>query len=224
MNFQIATVGPWVLLVLGVVVCARTIWNPKANWKLLLIGFCMCGVAVYGVTFLESMGRAAQLMNNLEAKPGSESTQAAVDAVKDGAVSPQDQKTLLASVMDQPVTNLNQILSNSIATAKDPKGKQTLQTYLSRLESKQFIAEHLTDGIKKGTVSYRTVTTPSLEQLVHRVVSLFEQYVKLSQSLNPETMIAAVRLLADGSGRTDLVPHPSRRTSQDQRPPPRRCP
>jgi ATP-dependent Lon protease len=35
--------------------------------------------------------------------------------------------------------------------------------------------------------------TPQIEQLTQRVTSLFEQYVKLQQSLNYETMIAAVR-------------------------------
>ncbi|HEX9157238.1 MAG TPA: AAA family ATPase, partial [Syntrophales bacterium] len=44
------------------------------------------------------------------------------------------------------------------------------------------------------TAVYRPVTTPSLEQLVQRVTALFEQYVKLSQSLNYETMIAAVKV------------------------------
>jgi ATP-dependent Lon protease len=43
------------------------------------------------------------------------------------------------------------------------------------------------------TTAYRPVSTPSLEQLQQRVTSLFEQYVKLSQSLNYETMIAAVK-------------------------------
>jgi ATP-dependent Lon protease len=44
------------------------------------------------------------------------------------------------------------------------------------------------------TKAFRTVTTPSLEQLVQRVTSLFEQYVKLSQSLNYDTMIAAIKV------------------------------
>ncbi len=35
---------------------------------------------------------------------------------------------------------------------------------------------------------------PQIEQLMQRVTSLFEQYVKLQQSLNYETMIAAVRM------------------------------
>ena len=44
------------------------------------------------------------------------------------------------------------------------------------------------------TATHRPVSTPSLEQLVQRVTSLFEQYVKLSQNLNYETMIAAVKV------------------------------
>jgi ATP-dependent Lon protease len=54
------------------------------------------------------------------------------------------------------------------------------------------------------TTSYRPVSTTSLEQLQQRVTALFEQYVKLSQSLNYETMIAAVK--SDDIGKfTDTV-------------------
>jgi ATP-dependent Lon protease len=44
------------------------------------------------------------------------------------------------------------------------------------------------------TVSYKVELGPQLEALVTRVTGLFEQYVKLSQNLNYETMIAAVRV------------------------------
>ena len=51
--------------------------------------------------------------------------------------------------------------------------------------------------------------TPQVEQLMQRVHSLFEQYVKLQQSLNYETMAASARV------RTNLrsLPTPSLRTS-----------
>jgi len=41
---------------------------------------------------------------------------------------------------------------------------------------------------------YATETTPQIEAGMQRVTGLFEQYVKLCQSLNYETMIAAVRM------------------------------
>jgi len=44
------------------------------------------------------------------------------------------------------------------------------------------------------TANYRVEAGPQLEALVTRVTGLFEQYVKLSQNLNYETMIAAVRV------------------------------
>jgi ATP-dependent Lon protease len=44
------------------------------------------------------------------------------------------------------------------------------------------------------TVNFKVEPGPQLEALVTRVTGLFEQYVKLSQNLNYETMIAAVRV------------------------------
>src|SRR5204862_2345762 len=54
-----------------------------------------------------------------------------------------------------------------------------------------------TDGYMQVSVRvarYTTETNPQIETGMQRVTSLFEQYVKLCQSLNYETMIAAVRV------------------------------
>ena len=44
------------------------------------------------------------------------------------------------------------------------------------------------------TVSYKVEAGSQLEALISRVTTLFEQYVKLSQNLNYETMVAAIRV------------------------------
>jgi ATP-dependent Lon protease len=44
------------------------------------------------------------------------------------------------------------------------------------------------------TSTFKVETGPSLEALTARVTQLFEQYVKLSQNLNYETMVAAIRV------------------------------
>jgi ATP-dependent Lon protease len=44
------------------------------------------------------------------------------------------------------------------------------------------------------TANYKIETGPQLDALIGRVTGLFEQYVKLSQNLNYETMIAAIRV------------------------------
>ena len=46
--------------------------------------------------------------------------------------------------------------------------------------------------LRRGKSSFEM--TPAVEQLMQRVTSLFESYVKLQQSLNYETMIASVRM------------------------------
>src|SRR5438477_5122187 len=53
------------------------------------------------------------------------------------------------------------------------------------------------EGFFRATVktsAYKVETGPQLDALVTRVTGLFEQYVKLSQKLNYETMIAAIRV------------------------------
>ncbi len=54
------------------------------------------------------------------------------------------------------------------------------------------------------TSKYTTEVTPAIETAMQRVTSLFEQYVKLCQSLNYETMIAAVRM-EDPAKLTDTI-------------------
>ena len=48
------------------------------------------------------------------------------------------------------------------------------------------------------TTRYPPSTDPELDQLISRVTASFEQYIKQSQSLNYETMIAAVRVVEPG--------------------------
>ena len=53
------------------------------------------------------------------------------------------------------------------------------------------------DGFFRAVVRpihFKAEPSPALEALINRVTALFEQYVKLSQSLNYETMIAAARV------------------------------
>src|SRR5713226_8604968 len=70
----------------------------------------------------------------------------------------------------------------------------------------------LVEGIERGKIlqvvvrvaRYATETTAPIEAGMQRVTGLFEQYVKLCQSLNYETMIAAVRM-EDPAKLTDTI-------------------
>src|SRR5437667_1982100 len=102
-----------------------------------------------------------------------------------------------ASVDDPKPNEIYQVgtISNIVQSLKLPDGNiKVLVEGLERGKIQKISNEEGFFRVTVKTVAYRTVSTPSLEQLVQRVTSLFEQYVKLSQSLNYETMIAAVKV------------------------------
>ncbi len=85
-------------------------------------------------------------------------------------------------------------IGNIVQSVKMPDGN--IKVLVEGLERARAIEMNDSDGFFVATVSTVKVEfepSPQIEQLVQRVTSLFEQYVKLQQSLNYETMIAAVR-------------------------------
>ena len=86
-------------------------------------------------------------------------------------------------------------VANIVQSLKLPDGN--IKVLVEGIDRGKILKISNEDGYFRVTIQtkiFRTVTTPSLEQLVQRVTSLFEQYVKLSQSLNYETMIAAIKV------------------------------
>jgi ATP-dependent Lon protease len=113
-----------------------------------------------------------------------------------------DKKIFLATqhdaAVDDPKPNeIYQVgtVSNIVQSLKLPDGN--IKVLVEGGERAKIIKISNDDGFYRVAVQtkvFRTVSTPSLEQLQQRVTGLFEQYVKLSQSLNYETMIAAVKV------------------------------
>src|SRR5690242_4489565 len=102
-----------------------------------------------------------------------------------------------ASLDDPKPNDIYQVgtIANIIQSLKLPDGN--IKVLVEASERGKILKVASEEGYFRATVktaSYRIVSTPSLEQLVQRVISLFEQYVKLSQSLNYETMIAAAKV------------------------------
>jgi ATP-dependent Lon protease len=86
-------------------------------------------------------------------------------------------------------------LANIVQSVKLPEGNiRVLVEGVERAKAVQIISE---DGFYHATlqlVPTRSEPSPQIEQAVRRLNGLFEQYVKLSQSLNYDTMIAAARV------------------------------
>jgi ATP-dependent Lon protease len=85
-------------------------------------------------------------------------------------------------------------IGNIVQSVKMPDGN--IKVLVEGLERGRAVEMNDADGFFVATVhtaKSELEASPKVEQLIQRVTSLFEQYVKLQQSLNYETMIAAVR-------------------------------
>jgi ATP-dependent Lon protease len=94
---------------------------------------------------------------------------------------------------------------NIVQSLKLPDGN--IKVLVEGVERGKVLQVTETEGFFQATVRtahYETPVTPPIEAAMQRVTSLFEQYVKLCQTLNYETMIAAVRM-EDPAKLTDTI-------------------
>lgn len=102
-----------------------------------------------------------------------------------------------ASVDDPRPDEIYQIgtLANIVQSVKLPDGN--IKVLVEGSERAKIVQISNDEGFFRATIRVipvKTEPSPQLEQAASRVTGLFEQYVKLSQSLNYDTMIAAVRV------------------------------
>jgi len=102
-----------------------------------------------------------------------------------------------ASVDEPAAGDIYQVgtVANIVQSLKLPDGN--IKVLVEGVERARATEVTDADGFFVATIKLgkpSTDTSASLETLMQRVTSLFEQYVKLQQSLNYETMIAAVRM------------------------------
>ncbi len=86
-------------------------------------------------------------------------------------------------------------VANIVQSLKLPDGN--IKVLVEGVERGKIISVSEEEGYFRATVktfNFKVEAGPQLEALVSRVTGLFEQYVKLSQNLNYETMIAAIRV------------------------------
>ncbi len=102
-----------------------------------------------------------------------------------------------ASVDDPRPDEIYQVgtLANIVQSVKLPDGN--IKVLVEGSERAKVVQISNDEGFFRATIRLipiKTEPSPQLEQAASRVTGLFEQYVKLSQSLNYETVISAVRV------------------------------
>jgi ATP-dependent Lon protease len=123
-----------------------------------------------------------------------------------------DKKIFLATQhdasIDEPKANeIYQVgtIVNIVQSLKLPDGN--IKVLVEGVERGKILQVTDSEGYMQATVRvarFTTETNPALEAAMQRVTSLFEQYVKLCQALNYETMISAVRM-EDPAKLTDVI-------------------
>jgi ATP-dependent Lon protease len=113
-----------------------------------------------------------------------------------------DKKIFLATQHDASIDEPkpNEIYSvgtivNIVQSLKLPDGN--IKVLVEGVERARVVSVADDEGFFRATVrtsTFKVEVGPQLDSLVSRVTGLFEQYVKLSQNLNYETMIAAIRV------------------------------
>jgi ATP-dependent Lon protease len=113
-----------------------------------------------------------------------------------------DKKIFLATQHDASIDEPkpNEIYSvgtivNIVQSLKLPDGN--IKVLVEGVERAKVVSVSDDEGFFRASVrtsTYKVETGPQLDALISRVTGLFEQYVKLSQNLNYETMIAAIRV------------------------------
>ena len=106
-----------------------------------------------------------------------------------------------ASVDDPKPEEIYQVgtLANIVQSVKLPDGN--IKVLVEGVERAKVVQVTNDEGFFRATVRLVPVKSepgPATQQASERVTNLFEQYVKLSQSLNYDTMIAAVRVEDSG--------------------------
>src|SRR3979409_873770 len=113
-----------------------------------------------------------------------------------------DKKIFLATQHDASIDEPkpNEIYSvgtivNIVQSLKLPDGN--IKVLVEGVERAKIVTVTEDEGFFRAVVKtfgFKVESGPQLDQLTTRVTGLFEQYVKLSQNLNYETMIAAIRV------------------------------
>ena len=86
-------------------------------------------------------------------------------------------------------------VANIVQSLKQPDGN--IKVLVEGMERGKVVSVSEEEGYFRAvvkTTAYKVEQGPQLDALTGRVTTLFEQYVKLSQNLNYETMIAAIRV------------------------------
>ena len=151
---NIALIGPWVLLVMGVsAFCAagyQILFRKPggAAYLVLVFGGLFAGVSVYGPAFVDQYLNFVKVVVPLQSSPSEATSQAFLKSVGDGSLSPEYAELGLGYMLDRPIAGTDKLLQDAAEKATNPMGKQALERARQDFIGKQNVAEQMAKTVK----------------------------------------------------------------------------
>jgi hypothetical protein len=155
MTPQIA--GPWVLVALGAIVIVAGVFilfRREARVALVMMSFVfgvlLCGLGVFGITFLDSYARflkTSEILTAVMQAPSDQTYSQALDAVASGKVDPAQGQALLTYMEARPTPQFGDLVRRKAVSAKDPRSRALLAATADDFGRREESAAKLAAGL-----------------------------------------------------------------------------
>ena len=149
----ITTVGPWVLLLVGVVTVLGAVWltvtkpDVRRPWWMWVFGVLLCGTGVYGPAFLTDYASFLKTLKTLSDEPSEANYQAFLQDMADGDVPESVQDAGTALMLQHPIPQLERLVESAEVQASSPAVKAKLQSMQESLAAQKEQAQVLKSGL-----------------------------------------------------------------------------
>jgi hypothetical protein len=153
---DIAILGPWILLAMGLALLASSIklgfaQNMMKQMVLMVVtGTLLSGSSVWGLGFVRQYAdflNSTNLISSMLSSPGAESYGEALDAVAQGDLKPEYSEAIVALATQRPIDGMDEIVSERIEKAPDAGGKTALTNMQTSLQQTEQTADLVVDKI-----------------------------------------------------------------------------
>ncbi len=189
-------VGPWLILVVGVVALIAAVWGSlsstaqKKVWLLWVFGLACAGVGTYGPVFLSSYGGFLNVLQNIQTNPSTETYASALGDIASGKLKPEEADAVLQYIVNKPVEGTDSLLSVYAEQASDPGARQYLAAADSVLVQRKRVSNELIKNLSQQS-SFETSVEhfdPTTRALIARQVLANPGVVSPSVAVNRDKL------------------------------------
>jgi hypothetical protein len=193
---QVNEVGPWIILALGmlVILCALFVILFRENRKgvvlMWVFGALFLGLGTYGLVFLSSYANFIKALNGLQSDMSEKNVSGVLDDIAKDKFKSGERDLLLNYIVDNPVSNLKDLMEQSSARATGSEGKTALRNAGTLLLQKQNVANDLSRMLANEEHPAKTLERfdPGTKALVARELVRVRPAARTERAGNSDTL------------------------------------